>query len=129
MVGLIWFVQIVHYPMFKDIGCDLFAAYEQKHQRLTTLVVGPVMLVELTAAMLLLNSGADSVRYLAVGGAVLIAMIWISTALLQVPLHRKLESGFQHDVWAKLVLTNWIRTVAWTARGMISVSMLWRQMS
>ena len=46
MVGLIWFVQIVHYPLFGEVGHDRFADYERNHQNRTTLVVAPLMLVE-----------------------------------------------------------------------------------
>ena len=46
MVGLIWFVQVVHYPLFDQVGRDGFRQYEQSHQRLTTLVVAPLMLTD-----------------------------------------------------------------------------------
>jgi hypothetical protein len=52
-------------------------------------------------------------------GLVLLAAIWLSTFGLQVPLHRRLELGFDDDAHAALVRTNWIRTLAWTARGLL----------
>ena len=42
MVGLVWFVQVVHYPLFGRVGEDEFVAYS----RLTGWVVGPPMLLE-----------------------------------------------------------------------------------
>ena len=125
MTGLIWFVQIVHYPMFRDVGEDCFRAYEEKHQRLTTLVVAPVMLVELGTSMLVFMQATPlSIERSATWGGVLILVIWLSTALLQVPMHRQLEEGFSERVCSRLVNTNWIRTVAWTARGILSLTML-----
>ena len=54
MVGVIWFVQIVHYPLMAQVPRSGFAAYERDHQRRTTFVVAPAMLVEaVTAAMIL----------------------------------------------------------------------------
>ncbi|NIP85737.1 MAG: hypothetical protein GTO03_09310, partial [Planctomycetales bacterium] len=50
MAGLIWFVQIVHYPLFAAVGEGEFPAFERKHQRLTTCVVAPLMLAELATA-------------------------------------------------------------------------------
>ena len=50
MVGLIWMVQIVHYPLFGKVGPDQFVGYQISHQSLTTLVVGPPMLVEIVTA-------------------------------------------------------------------------------
>ena len=54
MVGLIWFVQIVHYPLYANVGREQFPEYEALHNRMTTWVVGPAMLVELVTAVLLL---------------------------------------------------------------------------
>ena len=31
MVGLIWFVQVVHYPLFDSVGDREFPSYEQRH--------------------------------------------------------------------------------------------------
>ncbi len=56
MVGVIWFVQIVHYPLFARVGAGGFPAYSERHSRLTGLVVGPLMLAEAaTAAALVLG--------------------------------------------------------------------------
>ena len=33
MLGLIWFVQIVHYPLMARVGRVRFHAYETDHQR------------------------------------------------------------------------------------------------
>ena len=53
MTGLIWFVQIVHYPLLGAVGGSEFSAYEQRHMSLTTWVVAPTMLVEAGTALLL----------------------------------------------------------------------------
>ena len=82
LVGLIWFVQIVHYPLFSTVGKDQFSAYEERHQRRTTWVVGPPMLVELITALMLLKEVPDNSLSLACGGALLIAVIWLSTGCL-----------------------------------------------
>ena len=54
MVGVIWFVQIVHYPLMARVSASEFAAYEREHQNRTTFVVAPTMLIEAVAATLLL---------------------------------------------------------------------------
>lgn len=121
MVGIIWFVQVVHYPMFALVGVREFPNWQQRNTRQTTLVVGPPMLVELmTAAGLLLLRGDR----LAVAGAVLLVIIWASTALLQVPAHNRLERGFDAAVHRRLVQTNWVRTVCWSARGVVALVMV-----
>ncbi len=40
MTGLIWFVQIVHYPLFARVGNAEFSAYEQRHTALDHLGCG-----------------------------------------------------------------------------------------
>ena len=54
MVGLIWFVQVVHYPLFSSVGQSPFPEYERLHQKRTTLVVAPLMLIEALTATLIL---------------------------------------------------------------------------
>jgi hypothetical protein len=46
MVGVIWFVQVIHYPLFSRVGPEKFSVYSEAHSRLTTYVVGSPMLVE-----------------------------------------------------------------------------------
>jgi hypothetical protein len=127
MAGLIWFVQIVHYPLLEAVPADAFPAYERAHQQRTTWVVGPVMLLEASSAVLLLwlPRGKLTGTTLRWSGLALLALIWISTFALQVPLHAKLAMQFDGAVWHRLVVTNWLRTIAWTVRGVIALSIVW----
>ena len=120
MVGLIWFVQVVHYPLFGFVGVGEFVNYERAHTGLTTIVVGPPMLVELiSGALILLLRPASWPLWAAVLGVVLLAVIWASTFFLQVPRHGELSAGFTDGAHRALLATNWIRTLAWTARGVL----------
>ena len=126
MTGLIWFVQIVHYPLMGAIGNTEFSAYEQSHMSLATWVVGPPMLVEAATTVLLFwfHPTDLSISFLW-AGVMLLAIIWISTAFLQVPCHESLSSGFDVEIHRRLVSTNWIRTVAWSLRGLLALWMIW----
>jgi hypothetical protein len=120
MVGVVWFVQVVHYPLFSRVGSEKFSLYSEAHSRLTTYVVGPPMLVEAATALLLVFSRPDGVPLAAaLIGLALVAVVWLSTVLLQVPRHTALGSGFDRRAWSGLVLSNWVRTVAWSARGVL----------
>lgn len=119
MVGLIWFVQVVHYPLFSSVGQKEFQNYEQLHQRLTTWVVGPAMLLELATAVALLKYAPADTHPLVWTGIILVGIIWLSTATLSVPAHNSLTLEFTEAAYHKLVRTNWIRTVCWTARGVL----------
>ena len=125
MVGLIWFVQIVHYPLLAQVGRDSFRRYELDHQRLTTWVVAPLMLAELTSATLLLWWKPPGIAAV-VGwsGLGLLAAIWIVTYAVQVPQHAALVVSYESGLQKRLVAGNWFRTAAWTARGMLVLWMV-----
>ncbi|MCL4795522.1 MAG: hypothetical protein KJZ84_13240 [Bryobacteraceae bacterium] len=123
MTGLIWTIQIVHYPLFARVGASVFAAYEAEHSARITIIVGPVMLLELAAAIALVRVRPAFVPAWATWtGLALVGVIWASTAFLQIPRHAQLAAGFDPATHAALVATNWIRTAAWTAR---SALLLW----
>jgi len=116
MTGLIWFVQIVHYPLFAKVGSEQFILYEKFHNSLTTWVVGPVMLIEAATALVLAFRLGNSILWSCL---TLLAIVWLSTAFLQVPQHSILEAGFNAEAHRKLVSTNWIRTVLWSTRAIL----------
>ena len=115
MAGLIWFVQVVHYPMIASFDRENFAVHEKEHCDRTGLVVVPLMLGEIFTFALLLVEGVRSNAFLLSG--LLLAIIWTSTFFLQVPLHRALLQGWNAGAHRRLVATNWIRTLAWTGRA------------
>lgn len=125
MTGVIWFVQVVHYPLFASIGVAEFSAYEQRHTALTTWVVAPPMLVELATALLLIWFRPQGVANLQIwSGLILLALIWGSTFLVQVPCHEVLSEEFDAALIKRLVWTNWLRTAAWSLRGLLVLWMI-----
>lgn len=62
-------------------------------------------------------------------GLGLLAIIWLSTLFMQVPLHNLLAQGFDPSVHHKLVTSNWLRTIAWSARGLVILWMVKRVLS
>lgn len=123
MVGVIWFVQLVHYPLFGRVGEAGFAAYAREHGWRATLVVVPPMLVELVTAAWLVWDPPQGAAATVRAGLALLLLIWGSTFLVQVPQHERLRNGFAADQHRLLVAANWVRTVAWTARGILAVSL------
>lgn len=119
MTGLIWFVQVVHYPLYTRIGEAEFAVYERDHCSLTTLVVAPVMLVELFSAILLCVNRPKFVGMPeCIVNVILLGVIWLSTMFIADQLHGSLGSGLNIPVVKALVAWNWLRTVCWTVRGL-----------
>lgn len=125
MTGLIWFVQVVHYPLFATVGTPHFPAYERRHTVRTAWVVGPPMLTELLTALLLLGFRPAAIPAWAPAlGLALLSLIWLSTALLQVPCHKRLANGFDERVHRRLVQTNWIRTAGWSLRLLLALRLV-----
>lgn len=120
MTGVIWFVQIVHYPLFSRIGQPGFPEYEREHVRRTGRVVAGPMLVELASAAAVVWIVGGLLAWI---GMVLVGVIWMSTWLWQVPAHRRLEARFDAAVHRQLTRTNWIRAAAWTARSVIALAL------
>lgn len=130
MVGLIWLIQIVHYPLFSRVGTEQFPRYSEDHQRLITYLVLPLMFVELATAFLLWGVRPPGISNGSViAGIVLLLAIWGSTLFLQVPQHAKLLDRYDANGCRQLVAWNWIRTFAWTVRGLTTGWMVWTVMT
>ena len=121
MTGLIWFVQLVHYPLFPYAAEGDFRDFAADHQKRTSWVVVPLMLTEAATATWLAFSVGGAMIWIGWG---LLVSIWLSTTLLQVPLHQRLAEGFDPRAARRLVATNWWRTIAWTARAGIALQLL-----
>lgn len=118
LAGLIWIIQLVHYPSFHFVNEAVFKDFHQFHNRRISLIVIPVMITELlTSGILWLNDGAFSLNGI---GFYLVCLIWLSTFLLSVPNHARLSKGKDETVIKSLVNTNWVRTVFWTAKAGLS---------
>ena len=127
MVGLIWLIQVVHYPLFAQVGEENFVRYSEDHQRLITLIVLPLMFCELITSFWLWTSRPETVPdNFVIAGIVLVVVIWLSTFFIQVPQHGRLATAFDLATIQLLVRGNWIRTVAWSLRGVLSLYMTYR---
>jgi hypothetical protein len=114
MCGIIWLVQLVHYPTFHYVDSLRATSFEVFHQNAITPIVLPLMLLEMATFGLLFKQGERDRGFLCSG--VILAIVWLSTFLIQTPIHQQLVLGFNPDLIAKLILTNWIRTLGWSVR-------------
>jgi len=130
MVGLIWFVQRVHYPLLALVDLDQQISVGSEHQHRTAQVVGLPMAIEgLTTLTLLIDQPAHVGWWLPWIGAVLLAISLGSTIFLSVPLHQKMINQPSVEIGQKLVATNWPRTISWTLRGVVCLAMCAQAMS
>jgi hypothetical protein len=125
LTGLIWTIQIVHYPLMAHVGREGFASYEKLHsQRITWVVACPMLLEAVLALFLVVRPLPEVPRWSAWMGLGLVALLWGATAFLQVPQHRILSAGFDARAHQRLVRTNWVRTTAWSIRAGLTLWML-----
>lgn len=129
LVGLIWTIQVVHYPLFPKVGAPEWGQYHKSHTVRITFVVAPLMLAELVLTLALaVSPPADALQARLIWWALgLMVVVWISTFGIQVPLHGRLErttEGHAPDpqVVQMLVRTNWVRTVGWTIKLLLLCS-------
>ena len=125
MTGIIWFVQVVHYPLNAKVGEGHFTTFHKAHTSRTGLVVAAPMMIELVCSVLLVISPPKAIAVeLALLGLVLVVLIWITTVAFSMPCHGRLSKGFDAGVLRKLILTNWLRTALWRARSLLALYFL-----
>jgi len=125
MVGVIWFVQLVHYPLLSAVPVDSAKAVAVEHQRRTGWVVMVPMTVEGVTTLLLLAMVPAGVAWIVPWLAgIPLAVALLATVLLSVPRHARMAANPDESVGRELVTTNWIRTIAWSLRGVVTAGML-----
>ena len=129
MTGVIWTVQRVHYALFDLVGRDKWPAYHAAHlQRMTGVVLPPMVLELGTAGLLVLFPPPGIPRSLFILGFLLTMLTWAMTFFVSVPLHGALGRGWNEDAWRSLVRTNWARTVLWTGHAAILLAVVRRML-
>jgi len=124
MVILIWLVQLIIYPSFEYSARESFIQWHEKYTGLITLVVLPLMFAQIGLAIWQLYNGDRSWETLTAIG--LIAFCWLVTFGLSVPAHNQLQTiGNDISTVRWLVLTNWLRTIGWTAISMLSIKQVY----
>ena len=116
LTGLIWTVQLVHYPSFLFVADSNYKSFQTFHMRKITYIVAPMMLLELLlSAMNLYRYQSESF----VIGFIIVSLIWINTILWNIPLHKKLLQKKELPIIRKLIVANWPRTILWTLKSLL----------
>jgi hypothetical protein len=123
MVGMIWTIQLVHYPLMALVGTDGFTAYEAAHStRMAVLVLLPWTIQGITVAALLLAPPVGVAPMLVWSAALTAGVPVVVTVFRSVPAHARLARSFDPTVHRSLVASNWLRTAGWTSHGVIAVA-------
>ena len=115
MVGVIWIMQLVHYPSFNFINVEEYKSFQEFHMKRISLIVIPAMIIELTSGVLIFwIYQTDNIFF--IFSLFCLFFIWFLTAILFSKMHQKLTLGYQISIITKLVNLNWLRTISWTLR-------------
>ena len=116
MTGLIWVIQIIHYPSFKFLDRDRFSEFEKFHLKRLAYLGGPVMVFELCSGVALFYFWKNVYFFPMLINIVLLAIIWLVTLFFTRPYEVKLLKRFDIKLLHKLIMINWIRTILWSIR-------------
>jgi phosphatidylserine synthase len=121
LTGLIWVIQLVHYPSFAMVEKKQFKNFHQFHSRQISRLVIPLMVGELFSAALLLAANSSLIWWI---NLVLALAPWIFTFALSVPAHQILAEGYDAASITRLVNTNWWRTITWSLKAILLLLIL-----
>ena len=118
MTGVVWFAQLVHYPLLDRGDVAAFATFARDYQRRTLWALTPALVGEVASTLLLawLWPSPQSLSGLAT-----LAAVWLTTCIWLIPAHLKLKQGYDREVHRRLVQSNLPRALLWTLRATIMI--------
>tara|TARA_B100001250_G_scaffold398865_1_gene407628 strand:+ start:812 stop:1213 length:402 start_codon:yes stop_codon:yes gene_type:complete len=115
MVGVIWTIQLVHYPSFNFINQKDYIKFQNFHMNQISLIVMPIMGIELFTGLIIIFLEIKNGLMFHFSISILF-LIWLITGIIFSRLHQKLTMGYQPLIINKLIKMNWLRTFLWTFR-------------
>lgn len=124
--GQMWVLQLMHYPLYRDIGGAEFAAYVAANNRHAVLpaILPSLATLVLSIVLVFRRPPMLSVALVLAGVACNVAVL-LSTLVWQGRLHGELARVGKSDVLIdRLVATNWVRTLSFTVQAALAMVML-----
>jgi hypothetical protein len=125
MVGLIWTIHYVHYPLFAYVGESTYASFQAAHvERIGKLLFVPWLTEGITligVLALAFFGGHKALRVPAVVNGAAMAVVLVISGFWSAPAHAKLADGFDKSVHDQLMTVNLIRAIAWTVCGICAI--------
>ena len=118
MVGIIWVIQLLHYPTFHFIKQSDYVEFQHFHMQRISFIVVPVMIIELLSGFMLVYYFRSNLFILCL---TILLVIWLITFVFFTKLHQSLLGGYDKIIVDKLVQINWSRTFLWSLRLIILI--------
>lgn len=117
MVGVIWIIQLVHYPTFLFIDKQKYMKFQEFHMSRVSYIVMPTMIAELFSGIyILFYNNVLMVNTFFLLASFSLFLNWVITALVFVKIHNGLLIKYEKNIILLLVKFNWIRTILWSLR-------------
>lgn len=126
MVGLIWTIHAVHYPLFAFVP-EPYEPFQSEHmRRISWLLVIPWGVEVVSALGLVLTAETAGERlWSLVGGGLVVAIVAV-TGLLAAPAHGRLLQRFDTTEHRHLMRVDLLRTLLWSTRGAVALAIAWQ---
>jgi hypothetical protein len=125
MVGLIWTIHYVHYPLFAYVGESTYSSFQAAHvERIGKLLFVPWLTEGITligVLALAFLGGHKVLRVQAFINGAAMAVVLVISGFWSAPAHAKLADGFDKSIHDQLMTVNLIRAIAWTVCGICAV--------
>ena len=118
MVGVIWVIQLLHYPSFHFVQKSDYPKFQQFHMSRISLIVIPAMIIEFITGIIMLQFGFSS-NFLFISSLVILITIWGITFIFFTKMHQVLISGYNEIIVNRLISINWSRTLLWSLRLLV----------
>jgi hypothetical protein len=125
MVGLIWTIHYVHYPLFAYVGESTYTSFQAEHvARIGKLLFVPWLTEGITllgVLALAFFGGLHAWRVPAIINGAAMAVVLMISGFWSAPAHAKLADGFDKSLHDQLMTANLVRTLAWTVCGVCAI--------
>ncbi len=113
LIAISVMVQLIIYPSFKNYDNSNFRSFHSSYTKKMFFIVGPIMIIELLSTLYLV------IKNTFLFPSTIVALIWLTTFFLIVPVHNSLNSAFSIRTHKKLLRLNIVRTSFWVLKLLI----------
>ncbi len=122
-VGIIWYVQLISYPQMRNVNVHDWKVYEAEHTKRSFWLIAPLFVMETIGTVGISIYYWDAMPKHVLINAAMFAVAYGVTFAVHMPLHRLLSTSHQTKWIEALNSKNWWRTLAWTVKGIVALSM------
>lgn len=122
MIGPLWFVQLVHYPLLGFAKVD-FKGVERKHVFYTSFIAFPVMAIEGITGLILAIQG-ELFPWMQIN-FILLLISFAITFWFCFFKHLELLKNYSEGTLRELKWANLVRSLFWTSRGVLLLALVY----